>query len=328
MGFTVLSTSPSFGKYVHSPIRLLQDHECKVAIWPSDVPKNEETIAASIGDVDAVVVGLEPFSTKVIQSAQRLKIIAKHGAGLDNIDVAAATRYGIAVTSAAGLNANAVAELTLALILAVARRIPKADQQVRNGAWGPLVTTEVAGKCLGVIGTGRIGRLVASRGRAFDMTTVVYDTREDHAWADANQVQYMSLEDLLTCADFVTIHVPSTNDTRRLLDRKRLSLMKPTAYLINTARGDIVDEEALADALIKGKLAGAGLDVFEREPPHGSRLLALEQVVVTPHMGAYTYDALEAVGMAVASSILAVLGGRRPDMGLVANPEVFETIDA
>jgi len=274
-----------------------------------------EQLAEVIGHYDALVVRSgTPVTASVIEAARRLKVIGRAGAGVDNIDLAAATRRGILVVNAPGSNSIAVAEHTLALMLALARRIPQADAKLRAGRWEKrsLAGVELRGKTLGIIGLGRVGTAVARRAAGLEMRLMAYDpfVAVDHAARLG--VRLVSLDELLRTADFVSIHAPLTDLTRGMIGARELALMKPTAYLINCARGGIVDEEALARALAEGRLAGAALDVFAHEPPFDSPLLASEKVILTPHLGGSTQEAQRNVAVDVAQQVLAVLKGELP----------------
>jgi glyoxylate reductase len=247
-----------------------------------------------------------------------LRLVANMAVGYNNIDVAAARRLGVLVTNTPGVLTEATADLTFALLLAVARRIPEADRFTRAGrytGWQPLLLlgAELAGKTLGIVGMGRIGRAVARRALGFGLS-ILYTARQPLPAADARALSasYTSLEDLLRRADFVSLHVPYTPQTHHLLNTEMLALMKPEAYLINTARGPVVDEAALVAALEAGRLAGAALDVFEDEPRIQPALLGMEQVVLAPHIGSATRETRARMATTAASNILAHLRGETP----------------
>ncbi len=274
---------------------------------------SEEELAALIGKYDALVVRSGTRVTaRVIEAARRLQVIGRAGVGVDNIDVEAATRRGILVVNAPDGNSIAAAEHTIALMLALARHIPQADASLRARRWERkrFVGTEITGKTLGIIGMGRIGRAVARRARGLDMRVLSYDPYVSRSHAERLGVELRPLDELLRESDFVTIHVPLTPTTRNLIGERELALLKPSARLINCARGGVVDEKALYQALAEGQLAGAALDVFTTEPPFDSPLLDLPQVVVTPHLGASTREAQVAVAVDVARQVVDVLAGK------------------
>jgi D-3-phosphoglycerate dehydrogenase len=281
-----------------------------------------EWIGQTISGVEGVIVGHDVIGAQAISRASpRLKVVVKQGGGTDNIDIEAATRHEVLVANAAGANSDAVADLTWALMLAVARRLVYAHNLVMSGGWERVFGRELYLKRLGIVGFGDIGQKVAARAVGFSMQLAYYDVI---AYPEAEQelnAHCMEFDELLGWADFVTVHVPLNAATRGLIGRRELVLMKNTAYLINISRGGVVDEEALYDALKAGEIAGAGLDVFADEPLHDLRLARLENVVATPHMGAYTDAAVERVSLSVAHTVREVLKGQLPDS--VLNPGAF-----
>lgn len=244
----------------------------------------------------------------------QLRIVANVAVGYDNIDLNAARRRGIVVTNTPDVLTGAVAEFTWGMILAVTRRIGESERLVRRGGWHGwgfdfLTGTELAGKQLGIIGAGRIGRDVARRAAAFDMR-VVFGGREPGTEVDGHPV--VSIDEAIGASDVVSLHVPLRPDTRHLIDARAIGLMKPSAFLINTARGSVVDEAALAEALAARRIAGAALDVFEREPAVHPTLLTLENVVILPHLGSATVETRTAMATLAAKNVAAVLGGHPP----------------
>jgi D-3-phosphoglycerate dehydrogenase len=270
-------------------------------------------LAAAIEPYDALVVRSQTQVTAdVLKAAPNLKVVARAGIGLDNVDVDTATRRGVMVVNAPQSNVISAAEQTIALLLAQARNIPQADAALKRGSWerGRFEGVELANKTIGVIGLGRVGTLVAARAAAFGMRVIAFDPYVSSDRAKEMGVDVMpSLEALLVQADFLSIHLPRTAETEGLIGEHELSLMKPGARLINTARGGIVDEEALAKALSDGRLAGAALDVFADEPTTDSPLFGLDNVVVTPHLGASTREAQDKAGTTVAEMVRLALNG-------------------
>jgi len=291
---------------------ILEKEGCKVIKSPYPHPVREKDLLKIIQGIDAIITGNDEVTAGVIQAADKLKVISKYGAGVDNIDVEAATKKKIVVTYAP--NQNAVADLTVGLILCLARQICEANILVKTGKWKrPFVGVEVWQKTLGVIGAGRIGQAVIKRVKGFEMKVLVYDICKDEKIAEELKFEYTSLERLLKEADFVTIHVPLNDKTKNLIGEKEIRLMKPSAYLINTARGGILDEEALYLALKEKRLAGAALDVHVKEPPSNDNpLLQLDNVIVTPHMGADTQETLKNMDLVAAENVLRVLKGKTP----------------
>lgn len=276
---------------------------------------DEKGLVAVIPDYDALVVRSQTRVTEaVLEAGKRLRVVGRAGVGVDNIDVGAATKRGILVVNAPRGNIAAAAEHTIALLLASARWIPQADASVRRGEWerSRYTGAEIRGKTIGIIGLGNIGTEVAKRAQGLEMEVIAYDPVVPQERAEQFNVELVALDDLLRRADFVTVHVPLLDGTRNLIDAHRLALMKPTARLINAARGGIVDELALADALRSGRLAAAAADVFDQEPPTGSPLLELPNFIATPHLAASTAEAQASVAFDVAEEVAAVLAGELP----------------
>ena len=255
---------------------------------------------------DVLVVRSATKVTKdVIEAGKQLKVIARAGAGLDNIDVEAAEARKIKVVNAPEAPTIAVAELVFGHMLSFARHLPRADAGMKQGRWekAELMGTELRGKTLGIVGTGRIGRAVGYKAKAFMMDLLLYDVVQNEEFAERTRGKYVDLDTLLRESDYVTLHVPLLPETKRMIGRRELGLMKPTAVLINTSRGEIIDEGALVEALRGKKIAGACLDVYEREPPADSPLLNLPNVVLTPHLGASTVESQRDAAVMVAGKI-------------------------
>jgi D-3-phosphoglycerate dehydrogenase len=248
---------------------------------------------------------------EVLVAAPNLKVIARAGVGLDNVDIKAATAAGVMVVNAPTSNIISAAELTCGHILSLARHIPAAHAALAEGKWkrSAYTGTELFEKTIGIIGLGRIGALIAERMKAFGTKVVAYDPYVTSARAQQLGVQLLTLEELIETSDFITIHMPKTPETTGMIGKAQLAAMKPTAYVINVARGGLIDEEALFEALTNNVIAGAGLDVFVSEPPTGSPLLGLPNVITTPHLGASTDEAQEKAGISVAKSVRLALGG-------------------
>jgi len=284
--------------------------------------RTEEELIDLLRGIDGAIVSTDPFTARVIQAADRLRVISRTGVGYDAVDVPAATKRGVIVTTTPGVNRHAVADWALALILCCARKVPENLAEVRRGAWTRHEGMDLAGKTLGVVGLGTIGKEVAKRAKAFGMRLLAFDLVQDLPFAAGQGIAYVPLEDLLRQSDFVSIHCFLNAATRHLINAERLLLMKPTAFLINTARGGIVDTEALYRALHAKRIAGAGLDVFEGEPLRAdSPLRALENVYLSPHTAGSTADARRLSGATAAENLIRALRGERPD-GIV-NPEVL-----
>lgn len=283
-----------------------------VAANPGDGPLPTNAVQQLARHCDVLVVGTDPVDAAAIRGASQLKGIVKHGAGVDNIDLAAAAVAGIPVAYAPGINADSVADLAMGFIVALARDIVPAHIDTMAGAWRIRIGHELSGKALGLVGLGEIGRQVTLRALAFGMRVRFFDTADRSTLASPPGVEAADdLDQLLSWADVVSIHVPLLPATRNLIDRQRIARMKPGALLVNTARGGVVDEEAVADAIRDGHLGGAAFDVFATEPP-GSPLLGLERVIATPHMGGSTHEAADRLLDLTVRNVVAILKGERP----------------
>ena len=289
---------------------------------PETAPPNRDTVFAGIRHADALICTLaEQIDAPMLKKATHLRIIANYAVGYNNIDLDAARTHNIIVTNTPDILTESTADLTWALLLAAARRVPAGHALVQQGTWTgweprQLLGADVFGRALGIIGMGRIGQAVARRAAGFNMA-VLYHNRTPKKFPDHPSWKSVGLDDVLSQADFLTLHVPLTTDTRHLIGPQELQLMQPTAYLINVARGPVVDEAALVDSLQKGRLAGAGLDVYEHEPAIHPGLLALNNVVTLPHLGSATQTTRIRMGMVCLENILAVLE-RRPAPNRVA----------
>jgi D-3-phosphoglycerate dehydrogenase / 2-oxoglutarate reductase len=282
----------------------------------------EDTLEALQGIV-AVIAGSEPYSERVLAGLPQLRIISRNGVGYDRIDVAAATRRGIAVTITPEGNHQSVAEHAMALMLAVSRSIVRSAVDTRQGHWRRRsVLVPLRGKTLGIVGLGRIGRSVAVRASAFGMRLVAYEKFPDREFAQKYAIELADLDRVLSLADFLTLHTPMSPDTQSLINRQTLSRMKRGSILINTARGGLVNESDLVDALRSGHLAGAGLDVLATEPPPVDHpLLKAENVVITPHISALDAQSLEDMAVGAARNIVDLATGKWPAASLI-NPDV------
>jgi D-3-phosphoglycerate dehydrogenase len=275
----------------------------------------EDELVRRIPEFDALVVRSETKVTApILEAGRKLRVVGRAGVGVDNIDVPAATRKGILVVNAPRGNIIAAAEHTVALVMALARWVPQADASVKRGEWtrAKFIGTEIRGKTLGVIGLGNVGSEVAKRAHGLEMDVIAFDPVVSVERAELFNVQLVTLSELLERSDFVTVHVPLVDANRNLLGASELALMKPAARLVNTARGGIVNEAALYDALQSGRIAAAAADVFENEPPGENPLLALPNFVATPHIAASTAEAQASVAFDVAEEVAAVLAGDLP----------------
>jgi len=309
---------------------ILERFDAKV--WKEYTPPPKEVIIEEAKDVDALVTLLtDKIDKEVLNAAKNLKIIAQYAVGYDNIDIEECTRRGIYVTNTPEVLTESTADFTWALILAVARRVVEADKFVRTGEWEKtrtgwhpkmLLGTDIHGKTLGIIGLGRIGTAVARRAKGFNMKIIYYSRSRKEDVEKELGLKFVDLDTLLREADFVSIHVPLTEETYHLVGERELKLMKNTAFLINTSRGKVVDEKALYKALKEGWIAGAALDVFEEEPtPVNNPLLKLENVIVAPHIASATHETRSKMAEMVAQNLIAFFEGKVPPN--LVNPEVL-----
>ncbi len=285
-------------------------------------PRSEDELIDLLRGIDGGIFSGDPFTARVLEASPQLKVISRTGVGYDAIDLKAATKRGIIVCNTPGVNRHAVAEWTFAVLLSCARRLKENLAEVRSGGWTRHEGIDLAGKTLGIVGLGTIGKEVAQRAEAFEMQIIACDVIRDVQFAEAHRVAFVSLEDLLRESDFVSLHTFLNDKTRHLINAERISLMKPTAFLINTVRGGIVDTEALCRALAEKRISGAALDVFEGEPLRAdSPLRTMENVYLSPHVGGVTADARRLSGTTAAENLISALKGERP-RGII-NPEVL-----
>ena len=309
-------------------ISLIEEY-ADVEVYDSEEePAPYDLILEKVRDIDGLLCLLtDKIDARVIEAGERLKVISNYAVGYDNIDVEAATKRGIYVTNTPGVLTETTADLAWAILMAIARRVVEADKYVRAGrwvhAWGPkmMLGSDVHGKTLGIVGLGRIGSAVARRAKGFNMRVIYYDVVRREDLEGELDLEYKPLEELLKEADYITLHVPLTKDTYHLIGERELNMMKPTAYLINTSRGAVVDQRALYRALKERRIAGAALDVFEREPiDPDDPLLELDNVVLTPHIGSASVETRKKMAMMAAENLVSVLRGVEPPN--LVNPEV------
>jgi D-3-phosphoglycerate dehydrogenase len=297
---------------------------CEVV--PNDLGRllTEDELIERLPGVFATIAGSEPYTERVLAAAPDLRVIARFGVGYDQVDVSAASRHGVAVAMAFGTNHEAVADHAFALIAALGNRVLLDYRKLMGGGWGSTLHLSLWRSTVGIVGLGRIGRALARRCKGFEMRVLACDAKPDPAHAREHRIELVDLETLLRESDFVSIHAPHAPDTDKLIDHDRLALMKRDAYLINTARGGLVDETALCEALMAKRIAGAGLDVFEVGPsPASSPLRELPNVVLTPHVAGLNAASLAAATERCVESVLAVREGRSPGDEYLLNPEAI-----
>ncbi|WP_088071383.1 2-hydroxyacid dehydrogenase family protein [Gottfriedia luciferensis] len=305
------------GKIPEIAEQLLKNHD--VTVYDNEKLITEDELCELVGEVDAILSLLStPISKKVIDAAKNVKIIANYGAGFNNIDVSYATSKGIHVTNTPFVSTDATAELTFAILLAVSRRIVEGDELCRKrgfDGWAPLFFrgTEVSGKTLGIFGFGNIGQAVAKRARAFNMKIIYHQPRQlSKEFEQELNANYVSFEELIKASDYITLHCPYKPELHHLFGKDEFSKMKDTAYFINAARGPLVNEQELVNALKNGAISGAALDVFEFEPEITEELKSLSNVVLTPHIGNATYETRDAMSEVAAKNIIEIVAGRPP----------------
>ena len=304
----LLVTPTSYGK---NDARLKTELEMQVGevIYnPTGKPLTSAEVGQLLPGIDGYIAGLDGIDANALKSADKLKVIARYGVGVDNVDLAEAQKKGIVVTNTPGANSVSVAELALGLILALARQIPEAVEAVHQGKWPRYSGTSLEGKTIGILGLGAIGKQLARRLSGFDCKIMAFDPFADALFAKENHIELAPLDDVSAQSDFLSLHVPLLPETRGIVNGNFLSKMKKGSFLINTARGEVVDEDALLHAIQSGHIKGAGLDAFITEPPDPmNQLLTLPQVIATPHLGAQTDGATSNMGWLAMRDCLAVL---------------------
>ena len=297
-------------------VKMLEEAGAAVKVIPDKV---DDLFLSEMKSADGVIVGLRPMPRELLASSPKLVIVARHGVGYDNVDLKAATDLGIVVTNTPGVNSDAVAEFTYGLILAVVRQIPHSWEEMRKGGWRKpqnLDAVDLRGKTLGIIGLGRVGSRVSKIGNAFGLKVLACDPyilEQDFKNAGAQPV---SREQVIARADYLTLHTPLSEETRKMISTRELAMMKSTALLVNTSRGEVVDEEALIDAVNKGVIAGAALDVFKDEPPQDRRIAENPKILVTAHLAGLTKEAMYRTFIAAATQVVHALKGERPPYAL------------
>lgn len=304
-------------------LKMLKEHDLE--IYEGDAPPSKEEIIEGVKDKDVLISLLtDKIDSQIMDASPRLRIIANYAVGYDNIDVEEATKRGIFVTNTPGVLTETVADLAWALLMAIARRIVEGDKFMRQGkfkGWAPLLLVggDIHKKTLGIIGAGRIGEAFARRAKGFDMRILYYDKKRNERMESEMNAKFVDFTTLIKEADFVSLHVPLTEETYHMIGEKELKMMKKTAYLINTARGKCIDEKALVKALKEGWIAGAGLDVYENEPSVTPELFEFDNVVLLPHIGSASYETRSRMAVMVAENVLAALRGEIPPQCI--NPE-------
>lgn len=317
--------APALLNHQHGPHEAILPAAGFEVVYPqdSDALFDPDVLLAHLDGIDAVIAGMEPFNAEVL-AASRLRVIARVGVGYDAIDIPSATEHGVAVTITPGTNEVSVAEQALALIIGVFRGNPWRDHSVRDGSWSRRSLPRLGGKTLGLVGLGRIGRAMVPRAQGLGLRVIAADPFADKTFAAENDVRLCELDELWGEADVISLHVPATPETYDLVNADTIAQMKPTAVVVNTARGSLIDEDALADALANDRLFGAGLDVFKTEPlPSESPLNQLDNVLMSPHMGGLDEESQEAMTRLASECVADLYGGSWPE-GCVVNDELCD----
>jgi D-3-phosphoglycerate dehydrogenase / 2-oxoglutarate reductase len=314
----ILVTPTSYGKDDSRLITELESFTGSVVYNPTGKPLTSDEVASLLPGVDGFIAGLDVIDRAALEKADRLKVIARYGVGIDRVDLATAREKGIIVTNTPGANSISVSELALGLMLSLARQIPEASRSVQQGKWARFSGISLEGKTIGILGLGAIGKQLALRLAAFHCTILAYDPFPNTEFIRENPIQLCPMDQVIAESDFISLHLPLLPETRGLVNRDFLAKMKAGAFLVNTSRGEVVDEDALLGALQSSHLRGAGLDTFSVEPPDPQNpLLHLEQVIATPHIGAHTDGATSAMGWMAMEDCLAVLRGEEPKYRVV-----------
>jgi D-3-phosphoglycerate dehydrogenase len=297
-------------------VKMLEEAGAAVKVIPD---KPDDLFLSEVKSSDGVIVGLRPMPRELLAGSPNLVIVARHGVGYDNVDLKAATDLGIVVTNTPGVNSDAVAEFTYGLILAMVRQIPHSWEEMMKGGWRKpqnLDAVDLRGRTLGIIGLGRVGSRVSKIGNAFGLKVLACDPYIKGQEFKNAGAQPVSREQAIAQADYLTLHTPLSEETRKMISARELAMMKPTSLLVNTSRGEVVDEEALIDAVNKGVIAGAALDVFKDEPPKDRRIAENPKILVTAHLAGLTKEAMYRTFIAAATQVVHALKGERPPYAL------------
>ncbi len=307
----ILVTPRSYGKENPELFKRLEDEGYEIVRNTSGHILEKEQIKQLIEDCVGVIIGVDPLDSEVLSCARDLRAVAKYGVGVDNIDMEYCREHGIRVSRTVGANSEAVADYAMALMLAVARKVSLIDRKCREQNWGKITTRDVSHATLGLFGLGAIGRQVALRSQGFDMRVIAYDPYWPEEFAKKHSIEKMDAESIFRTADFISLHLPLLPETENFVDEKELSWMKPTAILINTARGGLVNEKALLKALQENRIYGAGLDAFSHEPPEDEDWYRLDNVVLGSHCAASTIGATENMGTMATENLLLDLSAKK-----------------
>jgi D-3-phosphoglycerate dehydrogenase len=304
----VLITPRSFAKNDKLALDLLVQNGITIIRNPTGGIMNKDQMREYIADCEGVIIGVDPLDADVLSAAPKLRGIAKYGVGMDNIDLEYCKQHHIAISKTIGANSDAVADYAFALMLSLARKLIVVDKACRQNNWNKIITSDVARKTLGLIGLGAIGRQMVNRAKGYSMKILAYDVCWDDAYAEENNITKTDVDTICKESDFISLHLPLFPETRHTINAHRIGMMKPSAYLINTARGGLIDDEALLTALKEKRIAGAGLDAFAQEPPENKEWYSLENIIIGAHCAASTSGASDNMSLMAARNILRDLG--------------------
>ena len=314
--------TPTMLSNISSAFLPLQEQAIWVVHNEGNYPMKADELSAWLGDANAAIIGMDEVTYDMLEACPHLRVIARNGVGMDTVDLDAATRHDVIVTTPLGANSTSVAELAMGLLLSLARRIVTNHNLAQRGNWCRVEGMELAGKTMGIIGLGRIGKKVARRAQAFNMQVIANDIVPDHYFANEQGIPMLSFKEVLEHSDIISLHVPLTPLTRHMIDEAALGVMKRGSYLINTARGDVVDITALVSSLDAGHVAGVALDVYSIEGIIDPSLLNRINVITTTHLGAYTHESLQYTTEMAVKSIIDIVKGKMPTG--ILNPQVWQ----
>ncbi len=314
MGKKVLVAKPFYKKFSPTGYRMLLDRGYDVVTTDLDRDYFLDELIPLVGDIDGCIANCEPWGEEALSAAPKLKILARYGVGMNSVDTEAARRHGVICTNCPGINANPVAEHVMAMLLGALRDLPNLNESTKKGLWKTGIFRELTGATVGILGFGFIGQLVAKKLTGFDCRVLAYDIAPNYDAAAKTGVTFTGFEELLSQSDFIIILVPLVPDTFEMINRETLKISKPGAVFVSDARGEVVDEEAMYEALVSGQVSYFATDVFVHEPatPENTPLLTLPNVIATPHNGAETYENGERCGILTAQQIIDALEGREP----------------